>query len=351
MNLAIDLALKAQGRTLPNPIVGAVVVKNGKIVGKGYHKKAGGHHAEVFALKQAGSKAKGAQLYVNLEPCSFHGKTPPCTDLIIKSKIKKVYIAVKDFNPTVNGKGIKILNRHGIKTHLGLLKERAKKINLPFFKYAVKKMPFVTTKTAQSLDGKITSNSGTSKWITSSVARNFAKKQRKFYDAIMVGINTVLKDNPKLTAGKKINKIVVDSTLKTPVSANIFKSKDNVIIATLKSDKSKKALQLKRKHKNILILTVKPKKGKIDLKDLLKKLAKMSISNVLSEGGACLNGALFDDGLVDKVNFYISPKIIGGINSLPSIAGKGIKKLDKAIELKNIKMKKLGRNLFIEGYV
>lgn len=350
MNLAIQLAFKAEGKTFPNPLVGAVLVKNGKIISMSYHKKAGHPHAEIIAIKKAGKKAKGADLYVTLEPCCYYGKTPPCTDLIIKSGIKKVFAAIKDPNPLVNCKGIEMLNKNGVKTHIGILKEKAKEINLPFFKLMTKKLPFVTCKIAQSLDGKTATHTGQSKWITSAIARNFAKEQRKFYDGIMVGINTILKDNPRLESQRYINKIIIDSSLKTPADANIFKS-GSVIITTLKDTACHKAKRLLKRHKNITILKVKSKNGKTDLKDTLKKLGRRKISNILCEGGSALTGSLFDEKLLDKVNFYISPQIIGGQNALTSVSGNGVCKLSDAFKLKNIKIQKLGEDFFIEGDV
>lgn len=348
MERAINLALKAKGKTFPNPLVGAVLVKNGRVIATGYHKKAGSLHAEVIAIKKAGKKAKGASLYINLEPCCYYGKTPPCTDSIIKSGIKKVFIATKDPNPLVNGKSIRVLQKHGIKTQTGISSKKAELVNLPFFKLMTKKMPFITCKIAQSIDGKTATRDGNSKWITSATSRNFAKKQRKFYDGIMIGINTVLKDNPSLDSENPINKIVIDSDLKTPARANIFRS-GRVIIATSKKATCKKAKHLLKKHKNLKILKVKSKNGKIDLKNTLKKIGQQQISNILCEGGSTLTGSLLDAKLADRLNFYISPKIIGGQDALTSVGGKGIGKLSSALELKNIKMQKIGRDLFVEG--
>ncbi|MCM8789583.1 MAG: bifunctional diaminohydroxyphosphoribosylaminopyrimidine deaminase/5-amino-6-(5-phosphoribosylamino)uracil reductase RibD, partial [Candidatus Omnitrophica bacterium] len=231
MKLAMKLALKAKGMTSPNPMVGALVVKNNKIVGRGYHKQAGKAHAEVVALDEAKDKAKGAKLYVTLEPCTHFGKTPPCVDRIIKSKIKEVIVGMIDPNPLNNQKGVKILKAHKIKVRVGFLEDELKKINEPFIKYIRQKLPFVTVKVAQSMDGKVATKTGDSKWITSDKARGFAHKLRQDYDAVMVGVNTILRDNPRLEpwfSKKYPAKIIVDSQLSTPQNANIFSSTGSV---------------------------------------------------------------------------------------------------------------------------
>ncbi|TBR16688.1 bifunctional diaminohydroxyphosphoribosylaminopyrimidine deaminase/5-amino-6-(5-phosphoribosylamino)uracil reductase RibD, partial [bacterium] len=238
MNLAIQEALKAKGMTSPNPLVGALVVKNNRVIAKGFHKKAGLAHAEITALDEAGEKAEGATLYVTLEPCTHFGRTPPCVDRIIRSGVKEVIIGMIDPNPVNKGKGIQILKKHNIKVEVGFLEEKLKKINEVFIKYVNKKMPFVTVKVAESLDGKIASKTGDSKWITSDKSRIYSHKIRKNYDAIAVGVNTVLRDNPKLAcwfSQKSPIKIIVDSQLSTPVDANIFMDGSKVIIVTISS--------------------------------------------------------------------------------------------------------------------
>jgi diaminohydroxyphosphoribosylaminopyrimidine deaminase/5-amino-6-(5-phosphoribosylamino)uracil reductase len=354
MNLAIRLALKGKGRTAPNPMVGALVVKNGRIVGRGYHEKAGLAHAEIVALDEAGSKAKGATIYVTLEPCAHFGKTPPCVDRIIKSGIKEVIAGMIDPNPLNNGKGTQILKQHNIKVKAGCLEDRLRKLNEVFIKYVTKKVPFVTVKVGQSLDGKIATKSGDSKWVTSDRSRTYAHRLRLNYDAIMVGVNTILRDNPRLDAWfskKHPTKIVVDSQLSTPQDANIFSTKGSVIIITLpilkgQETENRKMLSLKAK-----ILEVKEKEGQINLRDMMKKLAKLKISNILVEGGGTLIGTLFDEGLVDKVLFFISPKIIGGKDAISAVMGKGIARIDKAIKLKEVKLKHIGDDFLIEGHI
>ena len=353
MNIAKNLALKAKARTFPNPMVGALVVKNGRIIGRGYHEKAGFPHAEVIALNQAGAKAKGATLYVTLEPCIHFGRTPPCVARIIKSGVKEVVIGMTDANPLNNGKGIRALKHQGIKVKVGFLEEELKKINEVFIKYITQHMPFVTVKVAESLDGKIATKTGDSKWITSDTSRALAHRLRQNYDAIIVGVNTVLRDNPSLDAWfskKHPIKVVVDSQLSTPGNANIF-SKGKVIIVTLPSKEGQETENRKVLTQKAQVLQVKEKDGQINLKDMLKKLAGLEISNVLVEGGGTLIGSLFDEGLVDKVLFFISPKIIGGKEAISPVMGRGISRIDKAVKLKDVKYKRLGEDFFVEGNI
>lgn len=354
MRLALQLAKRAQGETSPNPIVGALVVKNGRIVGKGYHKKAGLPHAEIVALEDAGKRALGATLYVTLEPCAHFGRTPPCVDEIIASGIKKVVIGMIDPNPLNNGKGISILRQHKIKVETGFLEDDLRRLNEVFIKYITKKMPFVTVKVAQSLDGKIATKGGDSKWITSDISRAYAHRMRKNYDAIVVGVNTVLRDNPRLNAWfsrRQPVKVVIDSQLSITQDANIFSSPGEVIIITLPISPGQETENRKILSNKAKILEVKEKSGQIDLKSTLRKLTQIGITNILVEGGGTLIGSLFDEGLVDKILFFISPKIIGGKDSISSVMGKGIARIDRAIKLRNIKFRRLGEDLLVEAYV
>jgi diaminohydroxyphosphoribosylaminopyrimidine deaminase/5-amino-6-(5-phosphoribosylamino)uracil reductase len=354
MNLALKLALKAKGKTSPNPLVGALVVKGGRIIGRGYHKKAGLPHAEMLALDEAGNHAKAATLYVTLEPCTHFGRTAPCVDRIIKSGIKEVIVGMIDPNPLNNGKGIQILKRHKIKVQAGVLEDRLRKINEVFIKYITKKMPFVTVKVGQSLDGRIAAKTGDSKWITSDRSRAYAHRLRSDYDAIMVGVNTILRDNPKLDAWfskKKLIKVVVDSQLSTPQDANIFSDNSQVIIVTLPISPGQETENRKILAQKAKILEVKEKAGQINLKDMLKKLAQAEIANIMVEGGGTLIGTLFDEGLVDKILFFISPKIIGGKEAISSVMGKGVSRIDKAVKIKDIKLRRFAEDFLIEGYV
>jgi len=351
MKLALKLALKAKGQTHPNPLVGAVVVKNGRIIGKGYHERAGSAHAEVAALDEAGIHATGAKLYVTLEPCAHFGRTPPCVNRIVRSGIAEVIVGMKDPNPLINGKGIAMLKEHRIKVRVGFMEEQLRKVNEVFIKYCTKNIPFITVKIAQSLDGKIATRTFESKWITSDKSRVFSHRLRANYDAIMVGVNTVLRDNPRLDAWfsqRHPRKVVVDSRLSTPFDANIF-LKGEVIIATLSTkpgQETENRVILAQKAK---ILETKEQDGQVNLKDMMKKLASLEISNVLVEGGGTLIGALFDARLVDKVLFFISPKIIGGKEAISSVMGKGVARIDKSIKLKEVKLSRIGEDFLIEG--
>jgi diaminohydroxyphosphoribosylaminopyrimidine deaminase / 5-amino-6-(5-phosphoribosylamino)uracil reductase len=352
MNLAMQMALKAKGKTSPNPLVGAIIVKNGKIIGQGYHHKAGGPHAEILALSQAGKRAKGATLYVTLEPCSHYGRTPPCVDAVLKSGIKEVVVGMKDPNPVNNGKSIKILKNHRIKVKVGILEKELRKLNEPFIKYITQQLPFVTIKVGQSLDGKIATKTYDAKWITGRRTRDFARGLRKFHDAILVGISTVLKDNPSLNSpGKAIKKIIVDSSLRLPLNARIFDktSPGNIIIAAKASASAGKVHRLRKSGARVLILPGKDKK--VDLKSLLKKLATLGLIDILVEGGGEINAALLKENLVDKVSLFIAPKIIGGNRAVNSFGGEGIKSMRQATVLRDIAIKRIGQDIWVEGYV
>jgi diaminohydroxyphosphoribosylaminopyrimidine deaminase / 5-amino-6-(5-phosphoribosylamino)uracil reductase len=354
MEYAIRLALKARGKTSPNPVVGAVVVKDNEIVGFGYHEKCGAAHAEIVALDDAGVRAKGAVLYVTLEPCTHFGKTPPCVDRIIQSGIKRVVIGMVDPNPVNNGKGIQILKNHKITVEVGFCEEKLRVINESFIKYMTQGLPLVTVKIAESLDGRIATRTGDSHWITSDKSRTFSHRMRKFYDGMMVGVNTVLRDDPKLDAwysDRHPVKIIVDSQLSTPQTARIFTGKAGVILVTLPVEPGQETENRKLLSQKAKILEVKGKEGQINLKDMLKKLARQGITNILVEGGGTLIGSLFDDGLVDKVMFFISPKIIGGKEAIGAVMGHGIARMENAVKLKNFKLRRIGEDFLVEGSV
>jgi diaminohydroxyphosphoribosylaminopyrimidine deaminase / 5-amino-6-(5-phosphoribosylamino)uracil reductase len=354
MKLASQLALKAKGLTSPNPMVGAIVVKQGRIVGRGFHERAGFAHAEVVALEDAGKKARGATLYVTLEPCRHFGRTPPCVNAIIQSGIKEVVVGMLDPNPINNGKGIAVLKQNKIKVVVGVMEDELKKLNEVFIKFITRKIPFVTVKIAESLDGKIATSSGDSKWITSDKSRAYAHRIRKDYDAIMVGVNTVLRDDPRLNAWfskRHPKKVIIDSQLSTPANANIFSAESQVILVTLPSAAGQETENRKILGDKARILEVKEKDGQINLGYCLKKLAGLGISNILVEGGGTLIGSLFDEGLVDKVMFFISPKIIGGKNAMGAVMGKGVSQISKAFKLKNTLIKRMGEDILVQGYI
>jgi len=353
MHRALTLALKAKGRTSPNPIVGAVLVKGGKVIARGWHHRCGADHAEVVALKQAGRSARGAKMYVTLEPCFHFGRTAPCVDRIIESGIKEVVIGMKDPNPLTNGKSIVKLRRAGIKARIGILSMESAQLNEVFIKYIKTRMPFVVAKCAQTIDGKIATATGDSKWITSKQTRQHARQLRDQFDAIMVGINTVLKDNPRLNGVKKKNlkKIILDSSLRVSPKATIFssgKASDCFVVTTGKASKAKIKL-LEKKGVNVLI--VPQSREKILLKWLLKELAEQDITSVLIEGGANVIGSALKEKVVDKMHIYIAPKIFGDSNALNSIIGLNVRNIKQSLKLYDVSLKQLTEDIFVEGYV
>lgn len=355
MRLAMQLAGNAIGRTSPNPLVGAVIVKDNRVVGCGWHRKAGTPHAEVHALNQAGELAQGADVYVTLEPCAHYGKTPPCAKALVEAKVKNVYGGLLDVNPKVAGKGFKILEDAGIHVEYGFLQDELRKQNEVFFKWIEHKKPFVVLKAAMTLDGKIATATGQSKWITNETSRAYGYKLRDIYDGIMVGINTVIEDNPMLTArvdgGKNPIRIVVDSSLKIDINANVVQDKSaKTIVAT--TDKADKDKILKLQAQNVDVIVVdKDENDKVDIEKLLDILGQQNICSILVEGGATLSGSFVAKKLVDKVYFFIAPKIIGGKEAKTPVAGTGILNLQEALTLKDIQIEKLEEDILIIGRV
>lgn len=346
------LAKKGEGFTSPNPLVGAVITKNNKIIATGYHKKAGFPHAEIDALQKAPVSVRGATLYVNLEPCCFLGKTPPCVDRILKVGIKRVVIATLDPNPKVCGQSVKKLRKSGIEVTVGLLKEQAKHLNEIFFKNMETHLPFVAVKCAMSLDGKIATAAQESQWITERPARAFAKRLRDKYDAVLVGVNTVLKDNPHLDGIKKRPfKIIIDPHLKIPLTSFLLRSaQDKVIIISSCTAKEKKKRKLTSLRKYCHVYCMKDRYGVIDVKEICALLYKKNIMSVFVEGGSYTAGRFFDAHCVDKIYFFFAPKIIGGKEALPSIGGKGTRRIRDAVIVKHYRIKRVGKDFLIEGY-
>ena len=349
MDLAIRLAEKGKGLTSPNPMVGCIIVKRGRIVGKGWHKKAGTEHAEILAIQDAGKKAINSTMYVNLEPCSHWGRTPPCTERIVEAGVREVIIGTEDPNPLVDG--FKELKFRGLKTKIGILEKESKKLNEAYIKYMKTKKPFIIIKVAMSADGRIATKTGDSKYITSKEARAYVHHLRTEVDAVMVGLNTVLRDNPELTPrlvkGKDSMKIVVDSTLKIPKNCNLMKNPAKLIVAT--TSKASKNMIKKLQQKGVTIIITKSKNGMVDLQDLVKQLGRHEIASIMIEGGSELNSTAIKAGVVDKIFIFTAPKIIG--NGLGAIGNLGINKIDKAINLKNSVAKKIGNDILIEGYL
>lgn len=347
MRKVLALALNAEDPR-PNPYVGSILVKNNKVIATGFHRRIGEKHAEVVALDKAGLKARGAVLYVNLEPCRHFGRTPPCTERIIKSGVAQIVVGMTDPNPLNNGKGINLLRKAGIKTRVGILGKESRKINAVFMKYITQKMPYICVKVGQSLDGKIAARSFNSRWITSPAARNFAHKLRSNFDAVMVGVNTIIKDDPRLSGTSKNIKIIVDTNLRTPINSRIFVD-GKIIIVTAKKIMDNKAVKLVKKGAQIVSVNIKD--AKVNLRAMMKKLVALEISKILVEGGGELIGSLFDEKLVDEVKFFIAPKIIGGRKAVSSVMGAGISCINEAAKLKDVKVRRFGEDLLVEGSV
>lgn len=355
MQRALELAEKAKGFTSPNPMVGAVIVKDDRIIGEGYHHKCGQAHAEVDAFNNATEPVEGATMYVTLEPCSHTGKTPPCADRIVKEKIARVVVGATDPNPLVSGRGIKKMQDAGIEVSYGLLADKSIQLNEIFMKYIVDKKPFVVYKSATTLDGKIATAKGESQWISCEKSREEVHMLRHYYSGIMVGINTVIADNPMLNC--RVDgctspvRIVVDSSLKIPVESNIIQTADKyrTIIATLQSDDCIKASMLTQMGAEVI--TVKENNSRVDLNDLMAKLGKIGIDSVLIECGGTLAYSAFSQDIVDKVIYYIAPKIFGGANAKTSVEGNGFDTIAESVKLKNITTKMVENDICITAYV
>jgi diaminohydroxyphosphoribosylaminopyrimidine deaminase / 5-amino-6-(5-phosphoribosylamino)uracil reductase len=349
MRLAIELAKSAKGQTNPNPIVGAVVVKEGQIVGMGAHLKAGEPHAEVHAIRMAGEKSKGSTVYVTLEPCSHYGKTPPCADLLIESKVKRVVIATMDPNPLVAGKGIKKLKDAGIQVDVGILKEEADKLNEVFYHFIQTKTPYVTIKSASSLDGKTATVTGESKWITGEEARMDVHKYRHQHDAILVGVNTIIADNPHLTTrlpsgGKNPVRIILDTNLRTPLEANIVTDGEAPTWIITGSQVHEDRIQpYLKEHVKIL----KMEEEKIFIPSLMKKLGENGIASLFVEGGAEVISSFIRSRAVNQIITYIAPKIIGGKDAPTVVGGKGFEKMSDVLSLKVQSIEKIGEDIKI----
>ena len=354
MKLALEMAGTAKGKTNPNPMVGAVIVKDGEIVGTGIHRKAGEPHAEVHAFRMAGGHAKGATLYVTLEPCSHYGKTPPCAILVKESGVKRVVVAMEDPNPQVAGRGIRLLREAGIEVEVGVLEEEAKRLNERFVHNMLTGRPFVISKTAMTLDGKIAAYNGHSKWVTGEEARKHVHELRKQSDAILVGIGTVLADNPRLTTrleagGKNPVRVILDSALRIPLEALVTDCTEaSTWIAAASDADPVKAKALQEKGLEIILLS-KDKNG-LDLRELLTRLYEKGITDIIVEGGSQINSAFLREGLIDKFLVYIAPKILGGLHSLSPFAGSDVEGMDEAVGIHIEKIEQYGEDLCLTAY-
>ena len=352
MQQALKLARKGRGFVSPNPLVGAVIVKNGRIIGQGYHKRFGEPHAEINAIRNAAIDLSGTTLYVNLEPCCHAGKTPPCVDSIIEHKIGRVIIGATDSNPLVSGRGIAILRNHGIEVKTGVMETECRKINEVFFHYMEKGLPFVTLKYSQTLDGRIATKTGQSQWISSEASLKFAHRLRAEHDAILVGSGTVSKDNPELTVrrvrGRNPLRVILSSDLRIPAEAKILQKLKAAptLIATLQKSNDRRFQQLLSAGVEV-ISVVADKSGNVDLKSLLRRLADRKISSVLIEGGAGIITSAFRDNIVNRLVTIIAPKIIG--KGIEAVGDLNIEKLTSAKKVIIKTVKKSGTDIIIDG--
>ncbi len=354
MKIALQLAEKGWGWTSPNPMVGAVIVKNGKIIGQGWHEKYGQLHAERNALAACTESPEGGTIYVTLEPCCHYGKQPPCVNAIIDAGIQRVVTGSGDPNPLVSGRGIQMLREHGIAVTEHVLQEDCDRLNEVFFHYILTKRPFVVMKYAMTMDGKIAAYTGLSKWITGEPARNYVGKQRHRYTGIMAGVGTVLADDPMLNCRientKNPVRIICDTHLRTPLHAQVVSTAKQIpsIFATCCRDRER---QLLYEEKGCRILVLDEQNGHVDLNQLMEKLGQEGIDNILLEGGGTLNWAALQSGIVQKVQTYIAPKLFGGETAKTPIEGQGVISPAAAFHLKNSTVIRLGEDFLIESEV
>ena len=363
MRMAIELAKKGAGAVNPNPMVGAVVVKNGEVIGRGYHKFFGGPHAEVYALEEAGEKAEGATIYVTLEPCSHYGKTPPCAKKIIDMGIKKCFIGSSDPNPKVAGRGVAMLKEAGIEVVENVLKEECDEVNQVFFKYIKTKIPYLFVKCGITLDGKIALSNGISKWITNSIAREKVQYYRNKFMGIMVGINTVLTDNPSLTArienGVNPFRIIVDPNLQIDENCKVVKNNEDektVIITSQKNlfteDAENTEIQIKQKRlseeNKVKFIFIDGEK--FSFKEMLEEIGKAGIDSILLEGGETLISLAFEENVIDGGEIFIANKILGDSGAKPFISGFVREKMEEAVQLTNVRNNIYGENVGMEFY-
>jgi len=355
MALACKLARRGEGKTSPNPMVGAVVIKAGRIIGTGYHKKSGAPHAEIAAFRNAESSLKGATLYVNLEPCAHYGKTPPCVDSIIAEKIRRVVIGAKDPNPLVKGKSIRLLKRQGVEVTCGVLEDRCRRLNEAFYTSMETGKPLVTLKAATSLDGKIACYTGRSKWISCAASREMGHRYRSLVDAILVGIGTVLKDDPQLTVrgiagAKNPMRIIMDSRLRIPLTAKILRPEAPTLVVTTPAAPPEKVVQLEKKGVSVKIF--KPnKKGRIPFSPLLRYLSRSERHHLMIEGGAGIYVSAFEEGIVDKCLFFIAPLLLGGRSAPMLLGGQGVKTPQQGYGFTDFTVSKSGCDLVLIGYL
>ena len=351
MKRAMTLARRGMGRVSPNPLVGAVVVQKAVVVGEGYHVYARREHAEALAIGKAGRRARGAALYVNLEPCSHHGRTPPCVDRIVDSGLSEVLVATQDPNPLGAGKGIRMLREKGLSVNVGVCQSEATRLNEKFFHFVSHRRPFVLLKLALTLDGRIAAREGDSKWITGARARRYAHRLRYEYDALLVGIHTILRDDPSLdvrwSLRKPITRVVLDSTLRTPSDARIFRVPDPVIIFHCQQAPHERIKILAEKA---TLVCVKKKENLLDWSGILEHLERARMTSLVIEGGGQVAGSALRAGIVQKTAFFYGPKIVGA-DGIGGIADLGIHRLQQALQLHDLRLRRLSPDFLVEGYL
>ena len=356
MRMAVSLAKKGSGWVNSNPMVGAVLVKDGRIIGKGFHKVFGGPHAEINAINNATEPVEGSTLYVTLEPCIHQGKTPPCAPVIVENKIRKVVIGMTDPNPVVKGKGVEYLLSKGITVSKGLLEEEIGRLNESYVKFIQTGIPFCNLKTAMTLDGKIATITNASRWISCEKSRRYAHELRQKSAGLLVGIDTVIYDDPLLNTrrgGKKSRdplKIIADTTCRIPMESKVLTNNPplTILATTEKADRSK-IRDIERLGAQVLICPL--KNNRVDLVFLVRSLGKMGIDSILIEGGSTLAFQAVREGIVDKVTSFISPKILGGKEAPTPLGGEGIGRMDDAVKITGWKFKKMGEDILVEGYI
>lgn len=358
MTLALALAEKGAGFVSPNPMVGAVVVKDGQVVGKGFHQAVGKAHAEVNALNDAGEKAVGATLYVTLEPCNHTGRTPPCTEKILRSGIKKVVVAMSDPNPHVTGGGNERLAAEGIEVVTGVCEARAAKLNECFIKFIRTGLPFVVLKCASTLDGRIATRTGDARWVTGPASRAFVHRLRHALDAILVGVGTVTADDPRLTTrleketGRDPIRIILDSSLRIPETSRVLQPvSDSDTIIVCGSDTPHEKIDRLTRHKGVRVMKAPLKQGKIDLYALMPLLGQAGITSLLVEGGARVMASALESRIADKIMFFYAPKILGGDDGVPVCRGPGPEKMADCVSVRDIEVHRFGEDVMLEGYV
>jgi diaminohydroxyphosphoribosylaminopyrimidine deaminase/5-amino-6-(5-phosphoribosylamino)uracil reductase len=351
MRRALRLARKGVGKTSPNPAVGAVIVKDGAIVGEGWHRRAGTPHAEIHALHQAGESARGGEVYVTLEPCSHFGRTPPCADALIAAGVGRVFVGMIDPNPLVSGRGVERLRAAGIAVETGILEAECRRLNEGFIKRVTTGRPLVVLKSALTLDGKTATRSGDSRWVTSLPARRMVHRLRAEMDGVMVGVGTLLADDPELTVrlvkGRNPVRVVVDSSLRTPPDARLLAATGGgVVVATVCTDETKVA-RLATAGAEVLLCN--ERDGRVDLADLLERLGSRGVQSLLLEGGETLAGEMLRSGLIDKFLFFLAPKLVGG-EGKGLFAGPGVELMGEALPLRIDRVVRVGGDLLLEAY-